>query len=154
MLFFWLFLLILDISLLERLMKKCELYQRNRDASCVEEAYNNQMITKLVRNYRSHPAIIKVPNDLFYNDELIPCADEFLRESLCNWDELPGKNFPLIFHGVTGEEMREEMSPSFFNPYEVKWVWHYVEKLMEMKSKLVKQKDIGIITPYHKQVEY
>ena len=29
----------------------------------------------LVRNYRSHPAIIDVPNDLFYGGRLLACGD-------------------------------------------------------------------------------
>jgi hypothetical protein len=29
---------------------------------------------------------------------------------------LLNKSFPLIFHGVEGEDLREENSPSYFNP--------------------------------------
>jgi len=29
---------------------------------------------------------------------------------------LLNKNFPLIFHGVEGQDLREENNPSFFNP--------------------------------------
>ena len=45
--------------------------------------YNTRVITKLLRNYRSHPAILKLPNEMFYNSELIPCADVIDREKLC-----------------------------------------------------------------------
>lgn len=38
---------------------------------------------------RSHPAILKIPNELFYDGELQVCADEMLRNSYCNWEYLP-----------------------------------------------------------------
>lgn len=142
----------LDLSLLERLMKKCDIYKRNCDATSLDKAYDKRLITKLVRNYRSHPDILEQPNELFYNKELIPCADKLIRESLCQWDKLKKKNFPVIFHGILGEEMREETSPSFFNPEEVERIHYYVNCLLDMKMKLVKPKDIGIIAPYRKQV--
>lgn len=34
------------------------------------DRYNAQVVTKLLNNYRSHSAILKQPNDLFYNSEL------------------------------------------------------------------------------------
>lgn len=40
---------------------------------------------------RSHPAILKIPNELFYDGELQVCADEFLRNSYCRWEYLPKK---------------------------------------------------------------
>ena len=68
--------------------------------------------------------------------------------------ELPGKNFPLIFHGVNGDEEREGSSPSWFNRYEVMQVVSYVKKLMDCKKPAVKPSHIGIISPYHQQVSY
>lgn len=38
---------------------------------------------------RSHPAILKIPNELFYDGELQVCADEILRTSYCGWEHLP-----------------------------------------------------------------
>lgn len=37
--------------------------------------YDPMMLTKLVRNYRSHPNILAVPNRLFYNEELVASPD-------------------------------------------------------------------------------
>lgn len=50
--------------------------------------------------------------------------------------------------------MREERSPSFFNPQEVSIVLQYVENLMMCKNRGInlKQRDIGVISPYRKQV--
>ena len=46
--------------------------------------------------------------------------------------------------------MREDNSPSFFNPEELFIVVDYVKKLLEFN---VDEDDIGIITPYRKQVQ-
>ena len=47
---------------------------------------------------------------MFYDDELEACADKLKRESLCNCSRLPNKEFPIIFEGVKGRDMREEKS--------------------------------------------
>lgn len=36
--------------------------------------FNNKYITQLICNYRSHPAILEVPNRLFYENVLKPKA--------------------------------------------------------------------------------
>ena len=77
------------------------------------------------------------------------CADVIARESLCQWEGLPNKGFPVVFEGVKGEDKREKKSPSFFNPCEVFAVLCYVKRLKENR---VTDKEIGIISPYHKQV--
>jgi hypothetical protein len=53
------------ISLLGRLMDTVELYQRKNNK------FNPLVLTKLVANFRSHPAILKVPNELFYESDLV-----------------------------------------------------------------------------------
>lgn len=40
----------------------------------VNGEYNEQFIVRLYENYRSHPHILKVPNELFYNGSLQPSA--------------------------------------------------------------------------------
>ena len=127
-----------------------KVYTRNDQ----DKKYDERILTKLLNNYRSHPEILVVPNRCFYNNELEACADELERTSLCHWEELPKKGFPIIFHGVYGEDVREETSPSFFNPQEIVLVEKYVKKLLEGRSRgmNVKQEHISIITPYRKQV--
>ena len=39
--------------------------------------YNPNLLTKLVNNYRSHRAIIEIPKELFYDNELNECAGDF-----------------------------------------------------------------------------
>jgi len=58
-------------------------------------------VTKLVENYRSHPALIDLPSQLFYNAELVVAAEKSLVECLCSWDQLPNRSsFPVLFHGI------------------------------------------------------
>ena len=55
----------LNISLLERLMNM-NLYSKE---------YNEKCITKLVKNFRSHESLLRIPNKLYYDNELEACAD-------------------------------------------------------------------------------
>uniref|UniRef100_A0A672H421 RNA helicase n=1 Tax=Salarias fasciatus TaxID=181472 RepID=A0A672H421_SALFA len=139
----------LGVSLLQRLMDNFSVYKK-------DDGLNNAFVTKLLQNYRSHPAILKVPNERFYDNELQVCADEILRNSYCRWDHLRKKDFPVIFHGVAGVDAREASSPSFFNVAEVEILTDYVKKLLQSHGKkglaTIGPRDIGIIAPYRKQV--
>ncbi|EKM76476.1 hypothetical protein AGABI1DRAFT_131302 [Agaricus bisporus var. burnettii JB137-S8] len=108
-------------------------------------------IAKLVKNFRSHPAILEFPNTQFYNSELRSCGDNALVRSLENWEEVPTKGFPIIFHGVVGKDQQEKRSPSFFNPDEAILVSKYCLSLVNDRKKGVRAQDIGVITPYHGQ---
>ncbi|MED6239493.1 hypothetical protein ATANTOWER_007135 [Ataeniobius toweri] len=136
----------LGLSLLERLM--------NRKPY---EDLDSRFVTKLLRNYRSHAAILKIPNEVFYNNELQVFADQLERETYCNWEALPQEGFPMIFHGVLGKDEREANSPSFFNVSEIEILVKYLNMLDQTQGKMglpkLSAKDIGIITPYRKQVE-
>ncbi|XP_028262753.1 putative helicase mov-10-B.1 [Parambassis ranga] len=142
----------LGLSLLERLMTDSALYQKSESGH-----FDTRFVTKLLRNYRSHPAILKVPNELFYENELQVFADQWEREAFCRWENLPTTGFPVIFHGVMGKDEREANSPSFFNVSEIEVLVDYLVKLMETQGKKglpkLAPKDIGIIAPYRKQVE-
>lgn len=59
-----------------------------------------RQVTKLVENYRSHPALINLSSEIFYNNELVVSAEKSLIESLCPWDKLPNHEFPILFHGI------------------------------------------------------
>lgn len=54
-----------NISWMEHLLE-LKLYKRNSKTGKFNEIY----ITQLVRNYRSHEAILKIPNELFYEGQL------------------------------------------------------------------------------------
>ncbi|CAM9845925.1 unnamed protein product [Bubo scandiacus] len=143
----------LGTSLLERLMLHNPLYKKSSGG------YDPQFVTKLLWNYRSHETILRIPNELFYDSELKACESDELdvRSLYCAWEELPKKGFPVIFHGVCGEEQREAKSPSFFNTAEIEVLVHYLKKLLQSRGKggcpRVSPKEVGIISPYRKQVE-
>ncbi|KAJ8258035.1 hypothetical protein GJAV_G00192420 [Gymnothorax javanicus] len=143
----------LGLSLLERLMKHNPLYQKDAET----KQFDPRFVTKLLRNYRSHPAILKIPNELFYEGELQAHADEILRNAYCSWEHLPRKGFPVIFHGIIGKDERESTSPSFFNRPEIDILVDYLKKLFQTQAKKgiskLSPRDVGIIAPYRKQVQ-
>lgn len=55
----------------------------------------------------------------------------------------------MLFHGVVGENYQTPDSPSWCNPHEVAQVFFYVNELYRLG---LKASNIGIITPYIKQV--
>uniref|UniRef100_A0A667WEJ1 RNA helicase n=2 Tax=Myripristis murdjan TaxID=586833 RepID=A0A667WEJ1_9TELE len=135
----------LGLSLLERLMAG-PLYSRK------EWGYNPKLVTKLMYNYRSHEALLRLPSKLFYQGELCVRAPKAVVDSLCSWKHLPKKGFPLLFHGVRGTEMREGNNPSWFNSGEAVQVMLYCCQLAKKLYNPVDASDIGIIAPYRKQV--
>ena len=114
---------------------------------------------KMCNNWsNSHWSLItcidfQLPSEMFYDDELDVCADKLKRESLCNLAQLPCKGFPIIFEGVKGRDMREERSPSFFNPEEAAIVVKYIKILKETRGVNIRMEEIGVISPYRKQVQ-
>ncbi|XP_011306724.1 putative helicase mov-10-B.1 [Fopius arisanus] len=136
---------ILSKSMLERLMSWGP-YKHS------ETGYDPNYVTKLVKNYRCHPAILHIPNKLFYDGELVACGGSHTRRA-ADWFYLPKKNFPVIFHAVKGDEMREKYSPSVYNPAEVRIIVNYVKKLIgsNLGGRVVEKSEIGILTPYKLQ---
>lgn len=51
-----------------------------------------------------------------------------------------------------GEDLREGNSPSWFNPVEAVQVVKYLQSLRSDNNFPLKLTDIGVITPYRKQV--
>ncbi|XP_022081029.1 RNA helicase Mov10l1-like [Acanthaster planci] len=141
-------------SYLERLILR-KVYRRDADKYRDHGCYDPLLVTKLVENYRSHPVLLKLSSKLFYDNELLPRADSKLTHSLTAWEKLPNTNgdCPLLFHGVLGEDTREGNSPSWFNPVEVVQVIRYTQILLSSTSPVINTEDVGIITPYRKQVE-
>ncbi|KAL3852404.1 hypothetical protein ACJMK2_016055 [Sinanodonta woodiana] len=141
----------LNLSWLERLIN-LPLYERN-EMFANHGSFDPLLVTKLVDNYRSHSAILSLPSKLFYHDELIVQADRQLTHTFVGWKELPNPNVPVIFHGVRGEDMREGDSPSWFNPVETLQVVRYLQTVLQDPTFKIRPEDIGVITPYRKQVE-
>ena len=143
----------LGMSYLERLMER-GLYQKDDDRfSSMRGSYDARVITKLVRNYRSHEVLLELPNRLFYDDDLIPCVDPLLGNWCTKWEGLETACVPLLWHGIVGTDKREGNSPSWFNNDEaVQVVAHVKDLLAKGRHNPLKQEDIGVITPYNKQV--
>jgi hypothetical protein len=67
-----------------------------------------------------------------------------------DWEEIKGCDFPLLFYGVKGKQMREGESPSYFNPVEIAVVVDLIDGLL--KTSDVTKEDIGVMAPYRRQV--
>ncbi|KAJ8688671.1 hypothetical protein PTI98_013429 [Pleurotus ostreatus] len=132
----------LDTSYLERLMGG-DIYQVHK---------NEQTVVKLTKNFRSHRAILKFPNEHFYGGELEECGPPHVINTFINSPLLPSPTFPIIFHSMSGKDDREASSPSFFNIHEAVQVQAYVEALRSNKRIRINDDDIGVIAPYHAQV--
>ncbi|XP_014520114.1 probable RNA helicase SDE3 [Vigna radiata var. radiata] len=105
-------------------------------------------VTRLVRNYRCHPAILHLPSKLFYCGELLACRDS--TTFLTMGELLPNKEFPILFCGIQGCDEREGNNPSWFNRIEASKVIEVVNRLIVGGN--IKEENIGIITPYRQQV--
>jgi helicase MOV-10 len=86
-------------------------------------------MVKLVKNFRSHEAILKFPNERFYNGDLQQCGDPRTINFFLESPLLASRNFPIVFHAIHGKDDREATSPSFFNIDEVSLVKDYVRML-------------------------
>lgn len=144
------------VSLLERLMRLPVYSSRpHRNGG----AYNRNVLTKLVNNYRSHPLLVSLSNQAFYGGELRACAPPARANRFVDWPRLPVAGVPIIFHAVTGVAQRDLGSPSLHNPVELKIVVGYVEQLLlgdaahPAVRPPVAQTDIGIISPYAVQCQ-
>jgi helicase MOV-10 len=134
------------LSYMERLTQR-DAYAR----SDTDHQYPPHLLTKLIHNYRSHPAIMKLSNEMFYDNELLMCGDDFVTHNLTRWEHLPKQGFPILFHSVHGENLREANSPSWFNPQEAAEVANYVDLLINQTKAGLKPEEIGVITPYNRQ---
>ncbi|KAI0634736.1 P-loop containing nucleoside triphosphate hydrolase protein [Trametes polyzona] len=134
----------LDKSYLERLMQR-PLYSNPKTG-------RGRSYIKLVKNFRSHEAILAYPNERFYNGELEVCGAPAQITSLLDSDVLVSPTFPVVFHAIAGENEREASSPSYFNIDEATEVVEYVKDILNDRKRPVRPTDIGVITPYFAQV--
>ncbi|KAJ7154602.1 P-loop containing nucleoside triphosphate hydrolase protein [Mycena filopes] len=132
----------LETSYIERLMKR-EIYD--------EVSGYGTSVVKLTKNFRSHGAILKFPNERFYKGELEQCGDPRVINAYLGAALLPNKKFPIVFHAIKGKDDREAASPSFFNIDEVSQVKTYIKTLRDDRRVRITDNDIGVIAPYHAQ---
>ncbi|XP_050098634.1 putative helicase mov-10-B.1 isoform X2 [Anopheles aquasalis] len=141
-----------DVSLLDRLMKM-PLYARDPNNN---NAYNDRMVTKLLDNYRSHYKLIAFSNREFYDGELRAKASPKTSHWAVGWERLKNPEFPMIFHAVIGFMQQDPFSLSYMNLDEAYCVYEYVQSIMKgsINDRIVNQEDIGIVTPYSRQVAF
>jgi len=130
----------LEISLMERIVGN------------LPGGVDHSRVFTLLNTYRSHPSILQLYNKTVYGNVL----KSFCPSSSFNfeqWSECPtheGKKHPVILHHCNGQESRTKESPSWQNTSEADIVKQYVGKLLAFG---IAKEDIGIISPYHKQVQ-
>lgn len=83
-------------SLLEHLFNFA-LYKRDT----ISGRFNSKYITQLVKNYRSHPAILEIPNALFYDGSLEAKSMPQIADLNVSLPDLK-PSFPIIFKSVQG----------------------------------------------------
>lgn len=118
--------------------------------------YNMSIITQLRDNYRSHRKILHFSNHTFYQDRLRAKGSSSITDWAIGWRKLPNKDFPIILHPVVGRTIQDKNSPSLYNTIEAEQVMEYVGDLLAngVNERHVNQEDIGIISPYARQVMY
>lgn len=105
--------------------------------------------TNLIRNYRSHPAILAVPSVLFYADTLEPEATH--TDCLASWSEWRGRRWPVLFRDNGSEDDSEIDSGGWYNAGEAQIACGYAANLVQ--TGLVDQKEVCIMTPFKAQVQ-
>ncbi|KNC86545.1 hypothetical protein SARC_01318 [Sphaeroforma arctica JP610] len=121
-------------------------YECNPEGISIAEPYSEE--DSALSPIHNSPA---QTHKLFYDNELIAKASKAESAAFVDWEWLPNKQVPPIFHGVAGKDRREADSPSWFNADECMVVLDYVKKILDTKKNRTQPHQIGIITPYAKQ---
>ncbi|XP_031635504.1 regulator of nonsense transcripts 1 homolog, partial [Contarinia nasturtii] len=131
-------------SWMENLLQK-PIYQHHNGE------FNYNCIVQLTKNYRSHPHILHLANDLYYDNKLEPFAGKENCNMFIGTEILPNQDFPVIFHNVQG--ICKYINNSAFNLKEIDLVMYYIDKLADgvWNGEQIQQEDIGVISPYKQQ---
>ncbi|KIM34476.1 hypothetical protein M408DRAFT_325872 [Serendipita vermifera MAFF 305830] len=116
-----------------------------------DQKKNGITIVKLIQNFRSHPAILRFPNERFYHGDLQAKADPTVTHAMERASCVVKPGFPVIFHSIVGKDLREASSPSFFNVEEASLVKKYVQDLKSDQRLRLSDEHIGVISPYNAQ---
>ncbi|KAF2879925.1 hypothetical protein ILUMI_26254 [Ignelater luminosus] len=147
----------LEETYLDRMLSRFP-YVRDSQGFPDTGGYDPRLVTRLIYNYRSLPNVLKLSSDLFYDGQLVATISPIKSKeaNLLNSvkEILPCQNnnsIPpsVVFHGVIGENYQTPDCPSWFNPNEASQIFYYVNELYRLG---LKHTDIGIISPYIKQV--
>jgi len=105
--------------------------------------------SNLIRNYRSHPAILAIPNALFYHDTLLVEAAE--TESLLSWRGWKGRGWPVLFSCNPGHDEIEQEGGGWFNMIEARKACTYAGSILS--TGLIRPEDICVMAPFQAQVK-
>ena len=104
--------------------------------------------TNLIRNYRSHPAILAVPSALFYNDTLEPeFTDTGLLQCLPFWQNY---KWPIVFACNKGLDEIETDGGGWYNYDEAHKACSYAYSFIQ--TSLLQPEEICIMSPFRAQV--
>lgn len=103
----------------------------------------------LIRNYRSHPAILATPSSLFYNDTLEPEATA--TESLLSWPGWRGTNWPVLFTCNGSPDEIEQDGGGWYNITEANIACQYARSFLQ--NGLLQPHEICIMSPFQAQVQ-
>lgn len=158
----------LDISMLERLRGLPFYLERKAGPTKLMSVAKKPMWTRLVRNYRSHIGLLRLPSQRFYGNEILSCAPPSVADSMLKWEglakaesdqkllaakfELASGPDPLLFFGVEGLQENQIDTPSFWNVAEAEKVADIVESLVTSKRVKCLATDIGVMAPFRQQV--
>ena len=104
--------------------------------------------TNLTRNYRSHPAILAVPSNLFYADTLRAEAADTAR--LEDWSGWRGRGWPVLFHGNNSPDDIERDGGGWYNTGEARVACTVAARLLETGR--LRAGEICIMSPFQAQV--
>lgn len=148
----------LHVSLFERLSNR-SIYASHPRARKSQSRQSSHLpllrppFVDLIRNYRSHPAILAVPSSLFYHNSLIPEASSV--ESLSTWNGWCGRRWPVMFACNGGIDDREDVRTvggGWYNRREARKAIQYAEDLLKSFSGALFQPEICIMSPFRAQV--
>jgi helicase MOV-10 len=103
----------------------------------------------LIRNYRSHPAILATPSSVFYNDTLEPEATA--ADSLLSWSGWKAAKWPVLFICNTSPDEIEQDGGGWYNITEANIACQYARSFLQ--TGLLQPNEICIMSPFQAQVK-
>lgn len=149
----------IQTSLFERLLNR-PFYRdhplaRSKQNSGVMRPLTQEMLpiqrpafANLIRNYRSHPAILATPSSIFYYDTLEPEAKD--PDSLMSWSGWKRSGWPVLFTNNSFPDEIEQDGGGWYNIHEAKIACSYARSILA--TGLVQPQEICIMSPFQAQV--
>jgi helicase MOV-10 len=150
---------IIKASLFERLLERPTYSQhplarsrksRNQGLTQAMLPIKRPPFCDLIRNYRSHPAILAIPNSLFYHDTLLAEASD--TDSLLSWPGWKAPGWPAQFTCNHGTDELEQDGGGWYNLTEAHKALFHAQSILQ--SGLIDQQDICVMSPFQAQVRH